>query len=156
MWKDKLKEVIYILENSNINEIEVRFWFGKIKVTKNAPVINTDSESLLDGSVVNMEDSSSDKSVETKETSTSSSPANTFTVRSPMPGTFYSCPDPDSKPFVEIGTKINKGDTLCIIEAMKIMNEIQSEKSGTIKEIVVEDGNPIEFDQPLFIIDCSE
>ena len=73
-----------------------------------------------------------------------------------MPGTFYSCPDPDSKPFVEIGAKVNEGDTLCIIEAMKIMNEIQSDKSGTIKEIMVEDGNPIEFDQPLFIIDCSE
>ena len=73
-----------------------------------------------------------------------------------MPGTFYSCPDPDSKPFVEIGTQVNEGDTLCIIEAMKIMNEIQSEKSGTIKEIMIEDGNPIEFDQPLFIIDSSE
>ena len=140
MWKDKLKEVIYILENSNINEIEVRFWFSKIKVTKDAPIINTDSESLSEQPVAKIEQSSLD----------------TFTVRSPMPGTFYSCPDPDSKPFVEIGTKVNPGDTLCIIEAMKIMNEIQSDKSGTIKEIMVEDGNPIEFDQPLFIIDCSE
>ena len=155
MWKDKLKEVIYILENSNINEIEVRFWFSKIKVTKDAPIINTESESLSQEPAVKIEEPSSDDSVETKEISTSPS-ADTFTVRSPMPGTFYSCPDPDSKPFVEIGAKVNEGATLCIIEAMKIMNEIQSEKSGTIKEIMVEDGNPIEFDQPLFIIDCSE
>ena len=155
MWKDKLKEVIYILENSNINEIEVRFWFSKIKVTKDAPIINTDSESLSQEPAVKIEEPSSDDSVETKEISTSPS-ADTFTVRSPMPGTFYSCPDPDSKPFVETGAKINEGDTLCIIEAMKIMNEIQSDKSGTIKEIMVEDGNPIELDQPHFIIDCSE
>ena len=155
MWKDKLKEVIYILENSNINEIEVRFWFSKIKVTKDAPIINTDSESLSQEPAVKIEEPASDDSVETKEISTSPS-ADTFTVRSPMPGTFYSCPDPDSKPFVEIGAKVNEGDTLCIIEAMKIMTEIQSDKSGTIKEIMVEDGNPIEFDQPLFIIDCSE
>ena len=105
--------------------------------------------------VAKIEQSSSDTKVETEEISSPTS-LDTFTVRSPMPGTFYSCPDPDSKPFVEIGTKVNPGDTLCIIEAMKIMNEIQCEKSGTIKEIMIEDGNPIEFDQPLFIIDCSE
>ena len=155
MWKDKLKEVIYILENSNINEIEVRFWFSKLKVTKDAPIINTDSESLAEQPIANIQEPSSSDSVETEEISTPIS-SNTFTVRSPMPGTFYSCPDPDSKSFVEIGAKINKGDVLCIVEAMKIMNEIQSEKSGTIKEIMIEDCNPIEFDQPLFIIDLSE
>ena len=155
MWKDKLKEVIYILENSNINEIEVRFWFSKIKVTKDAPIVNADSESLPEQPIAKIEESSSNEPTKTEEIPTPTS-SDTFTVRSPMPGTFYSCPDPDSKPFVEIGTKVNEGDTLCIIEAMKIMNEIQSEKSGTIKEIIIEDGNPIEFDQPLFIIDCSE
>ena len=155
MWKDKLKEVIYILENSNINEIEVRFWFSKIKVTKDAPMINTDAESFPKQPVAKVEELSSNEPLETNEIS-SSTPSDTFTVRSPMPGTFYSCPDPESKPFVEIGTKVNEGDTLCIIEAMKIMNEIQCEKSGTIKEIIIEDGNPIEFDQPIFIIDSSE
>ena len=155
MWKDKLKEVIYILENSNINEIEVRFWFSKIKVTKDAPIINTDSESLPEQTISKIEETSLNQLTETKEIPTPTSP-HTFTVRSPMPGTFYSSPDPDSKPFVEIRTQVNEGDTLCIIEAMKIMNEIQSEKSGTIKEIMIEDGNPIEFDQPLFIIDSSE
>ena len=82
--------------------------------------------------------------------------ANTFTVRSPMPGTFYSSPDPDSDSFIQINGSVGEGDTMCIVEAMKIMNEIQCERSGTVKEILVEDGSPVEFDQPLFILNCSE
>ena len=73
-----------------------------------------------------------------------------------MPGTFYSAPDPDSKPFAEVNGAINQGDTICIVEAMKIMNEIQCENNGTIKEILVENGSPVEFDQPLFILTYSE
>ena len=72
-----------------------------------------------------------------------------------MPGTFYSASSPESDPFVKVGDTISKGDTLCIIEAMKIMNEIESEKSGVIKEVIVENGNPVEFNQPLFIIETS-
>ena len=145
MWKDRLKEVIYILENSNINEIEVRFWFRKIKVTKAPPIINADPDTL-----------SKKTTIKVKEKEDTQAIANLFTVRSPMPGTFYAASEPGTKSFVNVGSKINEGDVICIIEAMKIMNEIQSEKNGTIKEILIKDGNPIEFDQPLFIIDCSE
>ena len=67
-----------------------------------------------------------------------------------MPGTFYSSPDPESKSFVNIGDKINAGDTICIVEAMKIMNEIQVEESGVIEEILVDNSSPVEFDQVLF------
>ncbi len=154
MWKDKLKEVIYILENSDINEIEVRFWFRKIKVTKNPPIINSDLSDVSDLAV-----SSSDQPITSSEIKEESRPkvdTNTFTVRSPMPGTFYSAPDPDSKPFAEVNGAINQGDTICIVEAMKIMNEIQCESNGTIKEILVENGSPVEFDQPLFILTYSE
>ena len=154
MWKDKLKEVIYILENSDINEIEVRFWFRKIKVTKNPPIINSDLSDVSDLAV-----SSSDQPITSSETKEESRPkvdTSTFTVRSPMPGTFYSAPDPDSKPFAEVNGAINQGDTICIVEAMKIMNEIQCENNGTIKEILVENGSPVEFDQPLFILTYSE
>jgi len=73
-------------------------------------------------------------------------------VKSPIVGTFYESPSPDADPFVKIGDKVSKGDTLCIIEAMKIMNEIDAEFSGTIEKIMVNDGQPVEFDQPLFII----
>ena len=74
------------------------------------------------------------------------------TVKSPIVGTYYKAPSPDSDPFVTPGDKVSKGQTLCIIEAMKIMNEIEAEFSGTLKEILVADGTPVEFDQPLFII----
>ena len=74
------------------------------------------------------------------------------TVTSPMVGTFYRSPNPGADPFVTVGDKVQVGQTLCIIEAMKLLNEIEAETSGTIKEILVENGQPVEFGQPLFII----
>ena len=73
-------------------------------------------------------------------------------VKSPIVGTFYEAPSPDSDAFVKVGDKVEKGETLCIVEAMKIMNEIEAEFTGTIQKILVENGQPVEFDQPLFII----
>lgn len=83
-----------------------------------------------------------------------SKPAGTE-VRAPIVGTFYAAPNPDSDPYVKVGQKVTAGDTLCIIEAMKLMNEIESEVSGTVTAILVENGTPVEFDQPLFVIDPS-
>ncbi len=77
---------------------------------------------------------------------------NLHTIHSPIVGTFYRAPSPDSPPFVEIGTKVKPGDTLCIIEAMKLMNEIESDISGTIEKILCENGKPVEFNQALFLI----
>ena len=74
-------------------------------------------------------------------------------VKAPIVGTFYRAPSPDADPFVEVGDSVSEGDVLCIIEAMKLMNEIECETSGTIQEILVEDAEPVEFDQPLFVID---
>ena len=74
-------------------------------------------------------------------------------VRSPMVGTFYRTPSPDAKAFVEVGQKVNAGDTLCIVEAMKMMNQIEADKSGTVKAILVESGQPVEFDEPLVVIE---
>lgn len=74
-------------------------------------------------------------------------------VRSPMVGTFYSAPAPGAKDFVSVGQQVKVGDTLCIVEAMKMMNHIESDKSGVIKQILVENGEPVEFDQPLFVIE---
>ena len=73
--------------------------------------------------------------------------------KSPMVGTFYRAPGPNAAAFVEVGQQVKAGDTLCIIEAMKLMNEIEAEKSGTVKEILVENGTPVEFGEPLFIIE---
>ena len=82
----------------------------------------------------------------------SNSPSGTQ-VTSPMVGTFYRAPSPGADPFVEVGTQVKKGDTLCIIEAMKLLNEIEAEVSGTVKEILVDNGSPVEFGQPLFVIE---
>ncbi len=74
------------------------------------------------------------------------------TVKSPMVGTFYRSPSPDAKPFVEVGSTVAAGDTICIIEAMKLLNEIEADQSGVIKAILVENGHPVEYGEPLFII----
>lgn len=81
------------------------------------------------------------------------SAGNLIYVKSPLVGTFYRAPSPESPPFVEVGSKVKKGDILCIIEAMKVMNEIKSEVEGTVKEILVENGKPVEFGEVLFVIE---
>ena len=78
---------------------------------------------------------------------------NQITIQSPIIGTFYRSPGPDKGPFVKVGDKVAVGDTLCIIEAMKLFNEIESEVSGTIVKVLVEDASPVEYDQPLFIVE---
>jgi acetyl-CoA carboxylase biotin carboxyl carrier protein len=75
------------------------------------------------------------------------------TVTAPMVGTFYAAPTPGAKPFVDIGSEVNVGDTLCIIEAMKMMNQIESDKAGRVTAVLVKNGDPVEFGQPLFIIE---
>ena len=152
MWQDKLKEIIYILENSEINEIDINFWGRKFRVVK-SPGVNV----IDDESVKNFSDFSEQaEKTDTKPHSAENSPASTNQeILSPMPGTFYTAPSPDAEVFVKEGVAIKKGDTLCIIEAMKIMNEIEAEQSGVISEILIKNGEPVEYNQPLFKIDPS-
>ena len=151
MWKDKIKEIIYMLENSDINEIEVRFWFKKIKVTKKPPILNVDPNENQSIIHAPKKITTSDKNIdEVKSEEKEAINESSIEVKSPMPGTFYSSPDPESPSFVSVGDTINVGDTLCIVEAMKIMNEIQAENSGVVTEVLIENGKPVEFDQPLF------
>lgn len=151
MWKDKIKEIIYMLENSDINEIEVRFWFKKIKVTKKPPILNVDPNENQSIIQAPKKITTSDKNIdEVKSEKKEAINESSIEVKSPMPGTFYSSPDPESPSFVSVGDTINVGDTLCIVEAMKIMNEIQAENSGVVTEVLIENGKPVEFDQPLF------
>ena len=150
MWKDKIKEIIYMLENSDVNEIEVRFWFKKIKVTKKPAVLNVDSTQLLSDnqSIPNLP--KEEFINQSSKTSKDVTETKLIEIKSPMPGTFYSAPDPESESFVNIGDNVNAGDTICILEAMKIMNEIQAEESGIVEEILVDNSSPVEFDQVLF------
>ena len=152
MWQDKLKEVIYILENSNVNEIDVTFWGRRFRVVKSAGVnINSDSKLNQTSSVVSNEKPIPSQSKISEDTKKD----NSEEILSPMPGTFYSSPSPDAAPFIKEGDVVSKGDSLCIIEAMKIMNEIEAEKSGTIKKLLVDDGSAVDYNQPLFLIDPS-
>ena len=149
MWQDKVKEIIDILENSNVNEIEVTFWGRKVRVVKNASgiVANHTQPEILHSNVV--DSSNKEESVNKPEEDSS----NGEKVLSPMPGVFYSAQSPDKPPFVNEGDRVVKGQVLCIIESMKIMNEIECEREGIIKKILVDNSEPVEFNQPLFIID---
>ena len=149
MWQDKVKEIIDILENSNVNEIEVTFWGRKVRVVKNASgvVANNAQPEVLHSNVVGS--SNNEESVNKLEEDSS----NEEKVLSPMPGVFYSAQSPDKPPFVNEGDRVVKGQILCIIESMKIMNEIECEHDGIIKKVLVKNSDPVEFNQPLFIID---
>jgi|TARA_B100000131_G_scaffold227573_1_gene219242 acetyl-CoA carboxylase biotin carboxyl carrier protein len=153
MWQDKLKEIIYILENSNVNEIEVNFWGRKYRVSKQANVVVQDGSIPIEKSPrsVNEDQNISLNESETPESNTSDIDEGEELL-SPMPGTFYSAPTPEDPSFVNVGDEVKKGQTLCIIEAMKIMNEIESEYDGTIADIKVNNGDPVEYNQTLFII----
>ena len=147
MWQDKVKEVIDILENSNVNEIEVTFWGRKIRVVKNASNVISSTSSSSDLSKIKS------PNIEEKNDKQSTADDAGEKVLSPMLGVFYSAQSPDKSPFVSEGDQVKIGQTLCIIESMKIMNEIESEQSGTIKNILVNNSDPVEFNQPLFIIE---
>ena len=151
MWQDKLKEIIYILENSNVNEIEVTFWGKKYRVSKQPNSVIQDSiNPTLQTDLVSNNLSNENK--ENQELNSNVNQENSEELLSPMPGTFYSSPTPDDDPFVKVGDKVVKGKVLCIVEAMKIMNEIESEFDGVIIDIKVENGEAVEYNQPLFVI----
>ena len=148
MWQDKLKEIIYILENSEVNEIEATFWGRRFRVVKSASV-KVSSPSTPAVTTSTAPSSKPEPSAEAVQ------PSSGENILSPMPGTFYSASSPDTDPFVKEGESVSEGDTLCIIEAMKIMNEIEAEQNGTITKILVENGKPVEYNQPLFVINPS-
>ena len=157
MWQDKLKEIIYILENSDVNEIEVNFWGRKYRVSKQASVVVQESSGLASKEATQNAVQSNPNPVESENT-IASDDNESFDGEdqlSPMPGTFYSAPTPEDEPFVSKGDVVKKGQVLCIIEAMKIMNEIESEFDGTIMKVNVNNGDPVEYNQPLFVIKPS-
>ena len=118
----KLKKLIDLVQESGIAELEITEGEEKVKIVK--------------GGVV----------------SVSAAPVVAMPVKAPMVGTFYRSPSPDAKVFVEVGQAVKEGDTICIIEAMKLMNEIEADASGVVKAILVENGQPVEYGQPLFIL----
>ncbi len=149
----KLKKLIDLVQESGISELEITEGEEKVRIHsgrlgQNTATLSerhrTSSEYLLE---------ENDKEVEQNIGKVESAEElDGFVVKSPMVGIFYRSASPGGTPFVELGTSVNSGDTLCIVEAMKLLNEIESEQSGTVKKILVENGQPVEFGQPLFVI----
>ena len=149
----KLKKLIDLVQESGISELEITEGEEKVRIhsgrlgqnTATLPARQpTSSEYLLEEN-----DKEVEKNIGKVE---SAEELDGFVVKSPMVGIFYRSASPGDTPFVELGTSVNSGDTLCIVEAMKLLNEIESEQSGTVKKILVENGQPVEFGQPLFVI----
>lgn len=146
-----VKKIIDLIAASDVNEVAIEEGDFKIKVKKQS---ETSQISYTQPMIDQAPQSTAQAITQNTESSFTAGPTTTpsNTIEAPIVGTFYQAPSPDSDPFVKVGDKVQSGQTLCIIEAMKIMNEIESDCSGTITEILVSDGTPVEFGQPLFSI----
>ncbi|HBJ7313876.1 TPA: acetyl-CoA carboxylase biotin carboxyl carrier protein [Salmonella enterica subsp. enterica serovar Infantis] len=152
----KIKKLIELVEESGISELEISEGEKSVRIsrtTANAgfPVMQQAYAAPM------MQQPALSNAVAPAATPAMEAPAaaeiSGHIVRSPMVGTFYRTPSPDAKAFIEVGQKVNVGDTLCIVEAMKMMNQIEADKAGTVKAILVESGQPVEFDEPLVVIE---
>ena len=145
----KIKKLIELLEESNLAELEIHEGEESVRLSRPgtaapaapAQPVQQPAPQPVPAPSASAESSGGEESLPEGQI-----------VRSPMVGTFYDAPDPDSEPFVKEGQKVSKGDTLCLVEAMKMFNQIESEYDGTVAAVLVESGQPVEFDQPLFVI----
>ena len=152
----KLKTLIDLVSESNVSELEITEAEGKVRIVKGAPPAAPLVYAPVPQPLATAAAASAAGAVPAAVTPAAPAPAEApagFIVKSPMVGTFYRAASPGAKPFVEIGQKVNEGDTLCIVEAMKILNEIESEKTGTIVQVLGENGQAVEYGQPLFVIE---
>ncbi len=159
----EVKQLIKIVENSNISEIEIEEEGKKLRITKTFPSKNGDTVVVPQIQQMPVQPMPAPAPQAAPVPAAETAPAatekpkneNIIEVRSPMVGTFYRAPSPDADPYVEVGQTVAVGQTLCIIEAMKLMNEIEAEVSGKIVDILVENAQPVEFNQVLFLIEKS-
>jgi len=148
----KLKTLIDLVSDSNISELEITEADGKVRIVKSEPVVAAPIMYAPNPAVAAPVATAVPAAAAAMEPVVAPVDAG-HTVKSPMVGTFYLSASPGSKPFVEVGAAIKEGEPICIIEAMKIMNEIEADKTGTVKRILCENGQAVEFGQPLFIIE---
>jgi len=142
MEHEYLKELIGLLKDTDITELQVEREGLKIKIKREKYFGHIEApQSALDRKAVK------------EEVIIAGVEGALCTVASPIVGTFYRAPAPDASPFVEVGARVKKGQVLCVIEAMKLMNEIESEVDGVIARILVDNGHPVEYGEPLFLVD---
>ena len=143
----EIQDIINFIKKTDLDDVSIETENYKIRVKKN----NAEVTDLKEKKKIPVKiDNDETKLIEESEIKT-----NHITIKSPMIGTLYRSPNPESEPYINEGDTINAGQTICIIEAMKLFNEIESEFSGKVIKILVDDTSPVEFDQPLFIIDPS-
>lgn len=147
----KIKKLIELVEESGINELEISEGEESVRISRGASVAPVAAAPIAAAPVAVAAPIAAPAAPATSEVA--APVMSGHIVRSPMVGTFYASASPDAPAFAEIGQHVNAGDTLCIVEAMKMMNQIEADKSGVIKEILAQNEDAIEFDQPLFIIE---
>ena len=148
----KIKKLIELLEESGIAELEIQEGEDSVRISRygqSAPVATVAAAPAVAPAPV----VAAEPAAPAAEAAPAASSFTGHEVKSPMVGSFYRAPSPGAKPFVEIGDTVAAGDTICIIEAMKILNPIEADKSGTIKAILVDNADAVEFEQPLFVIE---
>ena len=149
----KVKKLIELLEESGISEIEISEGEESVRISR-YPQPGTVSVAAAPMALPQMAPAPPPAAAPAASAAPPPAPAaRGQQVTAPMVGTFYSGPAPGAKPFVEVGSEVKAGDTLCVIEAMKMMNQIESEVAGKVVSVLVENGNPVEFGQPLFVIE---
>jgi acetyl-CoA carboxylase biotin carboxyl carrier protein len=146
----KLKTLIDLVSESNVSELEITEAEGKVRIVKGgtAPLV----QQVLAPQPAQSLAAPANGATQPAAAPAPAAPAG-HNVKSPMVGTFYRASSPGAKPFVEMGSQVKEGETICIIEAMKILNEIEADKSGTITQILCENGQAVEYGQPLFVIE---
>ncbi len=144
----KLKTLIDLVSESNVSELEITEAEGKVRIVKGGGAVQMMAAPMMAAPMAAMP-----AAAPAAEVAAAPAAAQGHAVKSPMVGTFYRSSAPGAKAFVEVGSQVKEGDTLCIIEAMKILNEIESDKTGTVTQIMGENGQAVEFGQPLFIIE---
>jgi len=148
----KVKKLIELLDESGVAEIEIKEGEESVRISRYSQA----SQPMMPAPAAYAPPAPSAAPAPAAPAPVAEAAAETIeghAIKSPMVGTFYRAASPGATPFVEVGQSVNAGDTLCIIEAMKLLNQIEADKSGKVKAILVENGQPVEYDQPLFIID---
>ena len=155
MRSSKIRSLIKLVEESDINELEVSSWGHKVSIRKSLGGGNGHSPANPGANPTSPPPELSDVHLEltTESPKEPEKKINLLEIKSPMVGTFYRAPAPDAHPYVDVGQEIKPGEVVCIIEAMKLMNEIESEVSGRIIEILVENAKPVQFGQPLYLVE---
>jgi acetyl-CoA carboxylase biotin carboxyl carrier protein len=150
----KIKKLIELLEESGIAEIEIKEGEEAVRISRMPVGVVTHAPQVVHHAPAPMSPSAAATAAQTPLVESAPKPkSNEHVVTAPMVGTFYGSPSPGAKAFVEIGDEIKVGQVLCIIEAMKMMNQIESDKAGRITSVMARNGDPVEFGQPLFVVE---